>query len=193
MIHLTSVAHHCLVTSIDPRNLERLFLLQRRSVAPKKWLLDKWLELSQCFQPWNIKLSAGYASFCFTLKSSSLFLSSPATSHRSRTNNSLRTFHFLFLYLKQPISIPRSSIPNTYSGSKTCNILSVNSNNDVNKMEVSLKLREDDKDINHMNMTQDFSFISQVFWPEFESLHNNFLIPANVPFTTNAISGHQLF
>ena len=60
-------------------------------------------------------------------------------------------------------------------------------------MEVSLKLREDEKDINHMNMTQDFSFISQVFRPEFESLHNNFLIPANVPFTTNAISGQQLF
>ena len=60
-------------------------------------------------------------------------------------------------------------------------------------MEVSLKLREDDKDINHMNMTQDFSFISQVFQPKFESLHNNFLIPANVPFTTNAIAGHQLF
>ena len=30
-------------------------------------------------------------------------------------------------------------------------------------MEVSLKLREDDTDINHMNMTQDFSFISQYF------------------------------
>ena len=102
MILPTSVAHHWLVTSIDPWNLERLFLLQRKSVAPKKWLLDKWLELSQCFQPWNIKLSAGYASFCFTLKSSSLFLSSPATSHRSRTNNSLRTLHFFVLYLKPP-------------------------------------------------------------------------------------------
>ena len=63
---------------------------------------------------------------------------------------------------------------------------------DANKMEVSLKLRADDKDINHLNMTQNFSFISQVFQPKFESLHNNFLIPANVPFTTNAISGHQL-
>ena len=59
-------------------------------------------------------------------------------------------------------------------------------------MEGSLKLWADDIDINHLNMTQDFSFFSQVFRPEFESLHNNFLIPANVPFTTNRISGHQL-
>ena len=43
-------------------------------------------------------------------------------------------------------------------------------------MEVSLKLWADDKDINLLNMTQDFSFISQVFQPKFETLHNNFLM-----------------